>query len=138
MWRPPVSAGKWRFEIYSEGARQIAMLPLEAPPEDPPRDQQEVVGGSLLAGALVDNLSPALADELGIDVTLQGIVILDIRRNSPAHRAGFEVYDILHQINDVRLARIADLEMALQRHGRSDWELHLRRGEEVRRIWLER
>ena len=124
--------------IVREGKSLTLTMPLEAPPEVPARDPQEIGGKTPLAGSLVDNLSPALADELGLDLTLEGIVVIDIRRGSPAHRAGFELLDILHRLNGDKLTRMEHLQEALERHAVGDWEMHLRRGNQVRRVWLDR
>ena len=43
-----------------------------------PRDEIEIGSQSRFHGATVANLSPALADELGIDPQVQGVVIVRV------------------------------------------------------------
>jgi hypothetical protein len=42
-------------------------MPLAAPPEDPPREKSPLDGRHPLSGATVVNLSPAVAEEMGLD-----------------------------------------------------------------------
>ena len=53
-----------QLEVMRDGALFQARLPLEAPPEVPPRNPQLLKGPHPLAGALIASLSPALSEEL--------------------------------------------------------------------------
>ena len=55
-----------------------------APPEDPPRDETSLSGEHALNGAVVGNLNPAVALELGLSSDAQGIVVLKVARASRA------------------------------------------------------
>ena len=50
---------------------------------------------SPLTGAKVGNLSPALADELRLDPSAEGVVVLEITNGSPAQRLGFQRGDVV-------------------------------------------
>ena len=94
------------FEIVRRGQAQNVNFSVEVPPEVPPRNATELSGSHPLEGATVGNLSPALADELGIDLTTRGVAVLQTRRGSAAQRYGFRVGDV---VNDINGAQIADL-----------------------------
>src|SRR3546814_3105858 len=52
--------------LIRDGREAKVSLELVAPPEDPPRDETTIKGRNPLAGAPVVNLSPAVAEELGV------------------------------------------------------------------------
>jgi Do/DeqQ family serine protease len=97
-------------------------MPLEAPPEIPPRRLTQLKGKHPLSGVTVANLSPALAEELSLAPTLRGVIVLGISRRSPARRLGLKPGDILAEINSKKTAKIADAERLL-RAARSGWRI---------------
>ncbi|MCZ6453095.1 MAG: Do family serine endopeptidase [Alphaproteobacteria bacterium] len=84
-------------------------LPLEAPPEIPPRDEALLRGAQPIAGATVVNLSPAVAEERGLSRLATGVVIVDVARGSPAARLGFRPDDIVLEVNDTEIESVATL-----------------------------
>jgi serine protease Do len=84
-------------------------LPLEAPPEIPPRDEAILGGAQPIAGATVVNLSPAVAEERGLSRLATGVVIVDVARGSPAARLGFRPDDIVLEVNDTEIKSVATL-----------------------------
>jgi len=103
------------LEVWRDGRRLKVALPLQAPPETPPRDERQLTGQQPLAGAVVVNLSPAVADELDQPGEWKGVVILKIVRGSPAHRLGFAPGDVLLKINDYDVVDVAGLDAELAR-----------------------
>jgi Do/DeqQ family serine protease len=88
-------------------------LRTEAPPATPARDERTITGQNPLNGATVVNLSPAVADELGIDVfTGPGVLITGIGRGF-AMNAGFRPGDIVRAVNGRDVASTRDLAAAL-------------------------
>ena len=66
---------------------------------DHSRDEIEIGSRSPFRGVTVANLSPALADELGIDQQVQGVVIVHVADGSPAQSVGFQKGDIVVSVN---------------------------------------
>jgi S1-C subfamily serine protease len=58
----------------------------------------------------ISNLSPALAEDLRLDASAQGVVIVDIANGSPAQSLGFQRGDIVVSVNNTKIARTHDLE----------------------------
>ena len=56
-------------------------------PETPPREETLLEGDNPLAGATVANLSPALAEELGIDDAWEGVVVVSVGARQRGARA---------------------------------------------------
>jgi serine protease Do len=98
------------FEIVRRGQTQNVNFPVEVPPEIPPRNATELSGSHPLEGATVGNLSPALADELGIDLAQRGVAVLQVRRGSSAQRFGFRPGDVVSDINGAQIADLPQLQ----------------------------
>jgi serine protease Do len=99
----------------------------QQPPEDPPRHVTEMKGAHPLSGSVVANMSPALADELGLAGFRQGVAIMKLRRGSPASRF-FQPGDMVEEINGEKVRTVETLKriMAVQA---SEWRITLVRGD---------
>ncbi|MBI3517626.1 MAG: DegQ family serine endoprotease [Proteobacteria bacterium] len=109
--------------------RQFAVA-LIAPPETPPRDATPLRGSNPLAGATVANLSPALADEMGLEGQLRGVIVLEVRQGSPANRLRLARGDVVLKVNDRDIAAVKQLEGLLSERA-GNWRISVRRGREV-------
>ena len=87
-------------------------LKLIAAPEIPPRNTRIIGGRTPFTGLEVMNISPAVADELGLPTTAEGVVIAD-EGQSLGRRFGFRRGDIIAEVNDYRPKSVAELETAL-------------------------
>ena len=125
--------GTARLGVLRQGRQQQVVVPLEAPPETPPRQTSQLQGRQPFAGATVANLSPALADELGIDVVAKGVIVLQIRQGSIAQRLGVAPGDIILKVNDVEIASVQMLRQVVERE-RPTWQLSIKRGERVMNV----
>jgi len=103
------------LEIWRDGKTLKVILPLERAPETPPRDERQLDGKHPLVGAVVVNLSPAVAEELDRPGEWQGVIVLKIVRGSPAHRLGFAPGDVLLKVNDYQVVDVAGLDAELAR-----------------------
>ncbi len=98
------------LRILREGDMKTLRIPIQPAPEDPPRNETEMVGDHIFDGATIANLSPALADELRLDPMETGVIILALERRSQAARAGFRPGDIFVSINDEPIESVAMLD----------------------------
>ncbi|HEV2558853.1 MAG TPA: Do family serine endopeptidase [Microvirga sp.] len=103
---------------------------LAPPPETPARDPVRVRARSPLTGATIVNLSPAVADELQLDISREGVVVAELEEGSVATRVGFQKGDQIVAINGQRLAATKDIDRAL-RSGGGYWEITINRGGRV-------
>ena len=101
--------------IVRGGERRTLRARLDYPPETPARDERTLGGASPLTGAVVANLSPALAEALGRDPFAPGgVVILRTEPGSPAARYRLGAGLVIEAVNgeavsDTRgLARLAE------------------------------
>jgi Do/DeqQ family serine protease len=105
-------------------------IALEAAPEIPPRDLVLLAGRSPLTGASVANLSPALVEELALDLPSEGVVVMDVAAGSIAGRVGFQRGDVVVSINDVEVKASRELDKLVRLQPRT-WRITIRRGEQV-------
>ncbi len=125
-----------RVEVRRKGKSRQITLPLVQAPETPPRNETLLGGRQPLAGAVVVNLSPALAEEIDRPGAWEGVVVTKIRRGSPAHRLRIRAGDIIVAVNGKEVRRVRDLEAILRRPvGR--WEITLNRNGRVRTLEVE-
>ena len=91
--------GTITLTVLRNGATETLTFELLAPPEVPPRDRTDVVGSFPISGIRVVNLSPRVADELGIPTDLAGVIVEGVQRGSVAHRVGIRPLDIVTEVN---------------------------------------
>jgi Do/DeqQ family serine protease len=102
------------------------MMPLVPAPETTPRDVRILPEGSPFAGAKVANLSPALAEEIGIKQQ-SGVVILEMDPTMAAARAGFQPGDIIVSVNGTVVTLTETFETLAQQPSRF-WRIVFERG----------
>ncbi len=132
-----VQALNYRIATHPPGARvrvalasgkvvRDVMATVALPPENPPRETQAVAGRNPLSGATVQNLSPATALDLGIDLFAKGVAVSEVADNSLAAAQGFRPGDIIRAINGTDVSRTGELVRALNAATR--WQVTLERG----------
>ena len=100
---------KANLSVFRGSAIVIVPLHLEIPPEVPAREETILRGVQPVAGATVVNLSPAVAEERGLNQLSTGVIIIGIENGSAAARIGFRSGDIVLQINNTRIESVSDL-----------------------------
>ena len=61
-------------------------------------------------GMKVANISPALADELRLERSPKGVVVVDVEDGSLAQNLGFQQGDVIAAVNNEKIARTRDLD----------------------------
>src|SRR5262249_35625880 len=85
--------GITRLTLLRSGRETIVNVALETAPAGA-HDELVIAGRSPFAGARVSNVSPALADDMRIDPSFEGVVILGVTNGTPAQSYGFQRGDI--------------------------------------------
>ena len=123
--------GTVALTVLRQGQPTRLNFELLAPPEVPPRDRTDVVGNFPISGIRVVNLSPRVADELGIPTDLTGVIVEGVQRGSVAHRVGIRPLDIVTDVNGQAIALVSDL-VSIVEDGPPEWLVILnRRGERL-------
>lgn len=125
--------GSLDVQVLRKGEVISTELPLEPPPETPPRNEVRLLGHHPLGGAYVASLSPALSEELEMPDNWNGVVITRVQRGTPARRVGFRPRDIILAVNGQTFERSGDLADALDRIS-NRWQITFKRDGKVRRV----
>lgn len=115
-----------QLTIERAGRSLTAAVTLEAAP-DAPRDEVVIRSRSPFAGAKVANLTPALAEELRLDPSVEGTVIVEVAEGSTADVLGFRPGDIVAAVNNERIAKSRDLERVAAKAA-PQWDITIVRG----------
>jgi Do/DeqQ family serine protease len=109
--------GQAQLGILRNGKESTLAVALQTAP-DSPRDEIVIKSRSPFAGAKVANISPALAEELRLDPSAEGVAIIDVANGSPAQRLGFRRGDVIEAVNEKPVARSRDLDVATREQQR--------------------
>jgi len=111
--------------ILRDGRRQTLNARISPLPGDPDTDKATLIQQGGLSGAQVLALNPALADSLGGDPFLTGVIIGGVQRGSYANRVGFQGGDVITAVNGRAVSSVAQLsnvgrgaEVTINRRGR--------------------
>ena len=121
-----VIGGSARIGVVRAGKELAVTVVLEALP-DTAHDELVIASPSPFQGAKVSNLSPALADDLRLDPSTQGVVILEVVSGSSAQRLGFQRGDLVVSVNNAKIAKTRDLERIAGQASRR-WSITILRG----------
>ncbi|HTW34752.1 MAG TPA: Do family serine endopeptidase [Rhizomicrobium sp.] len=116
-----------KVHVVGGGPQRDASVKLALPPENPPRDETLVSGRNPMAGAKIENLSPAAALDLQMALTAKGVVIVSTNPGTFAARYGFQQGDVIRSLNGAEIHSVSELMHALNASG-GHWSLVVERG----------
>jgi Do/DeqQ family serine protease len=118
--------GTVELGVMRGGREGKVAVALETAP-DSPRDEIVIDARSPFLGAKVANLSPALADEMRLDTTAEGVVVVDVADGTLAQNLGFQRGDIVLAVNGHKISKTRDLEKVASAGARI-WRISIQRG----------
>lgn len=118
--------GTAQIDVQRAGKPVKLTIALETAP-DTGRDEITLSGRSPFQGAKVANISPAIADELRLDSSAEGVVITDLTDNATAASVGFQKGDLILAVNNTKITRTSDLEKVTREPARL-WRIVVVRG----------
>ncbi|WP_421983443.1 DegQ family serine endoprotease [Roseibium sp.] len=123
-----------RFLIVRDGQEVSLSVPLVPAPETVPRDTRELREYSPFEGVTVMNLSPAVAEELGLDGgVFEGVVIAAVDRRGAANQVGMRPGDIIRAVNERKVESTRMLEVITKTPPRV-WVLEIERNGKVSKL----
>ena len=122
--------GTAELAVTRKGKPLKLRLALRRAPEIPPRQKTPLVGRHPLAGATVANLSPALAEELNLNGSQNGVIVLAVAGGSAAGRIDIRPGDMVIRVNRSAVTSVDGLTRVLSQHPRR-WNITIRRGSQV-------
>jgi Do/DeqQ family serine protease len=114
------------IKVLSNGRPREVALKLALPPENPRRDSTTIGGRNPLTGARVENLSPAVAVDLQMNLFAKGVVIRSVSPNTISTQYGFQPGDIVRSVNGQAVANVGHLQKLLN-GARGHWDLVIER-----------
>jgi len=118
--------GAARLGVMRAGKETSLNVTLQTAPETP-REEIVIQVRSPFAGMKVGNLSPALAEQMRLDPSAEGVVVMDIMRGSTANQLGFQRGDVVVSVNDRPIEKTRDLDQAARQATRV-WRIVVMRG----------
>ncbi|MEA2954244.1 MAG: hypothetical protein QOJ96_3764 [Alphaproteobacteria bacterium] len=123
-------SGQAVLDVMRSGQQLKLPVALQSAP-DTPREELVIAARSPFQGAKVSNVSPALADDLRLDTSTQGVAIIDIASGSVAQSVGFQPGDIVASVNGEKIERTRDLDRVTKQTARL-WRITLvRAGQQI-------
>ena len=122
--------GTARLTYLRDGKTATALVSLRGAPEVPARDLRALTGPSPFRGASVENISPAVIEDMAIQGITKGVVVSDIAAGSIAQQYNVRKGDVIIAVNGVPIADTASLAKitAVAHHY---WKLTINRAGEV-------
>jgi len=125
------AGGTVDLTVFQQGKFGSVSVALVEPPNSPAANRTWAPSTSPLRGARVASLSPALAEELGLDSGLSGVVVLEAGVGSGADRLGINTGDIIRTINDRNVLTVDEV-LAFRKPTLKAWSIVLiRTGQEI-------
>lgn len=119
--------------IIRKGQKLDLHIVLIAPPEDPPRDKTEIKGRNPFGGAIIENISPAVVEEMRLAEVDQGVIIVDVMDGTAAANIGLRPGDIILSVNNAKISNVSEIKnIANQQSNR--WQLSIQRGDSVMNV----
>jgi Do/DeqQ family serine protease len=118
--------GQAQLGILRGGKETRVAVALETAPETA-RDEIVIRARSPFMGMKIANISPALAEELRLDASAEGVVVLEIASGSLAQNLGFQRGDVIAAVNNEKIERTRDLDRVAKESTRR-WSITITRG----------
>jgi len=119
--------GEAELVVISGKERKVISVVLQPAPETVPRDQTLADPNTVLGGATIANLSPAVSQEIGSLQNRTGVVVLDVMPRSRAAANGILKGDIIRAINGIEMNDVSDVLGTIAKQSRRGWQVVLER-----------
>ncbi len=103
-----------KLDISRNGERRTLTARADAPPRTPAPELKQLTGRIPLDGTQVVTLSPAEAEDSGLDPFASGVYIKAVARGGAAARLGLRPGDVIREVNGAPVRTTAELERALK------------------------
>jgi Do/DeqQ family serine protease len=117
------------LDVRRKAARLALHAVVEPAPANPPPDRRTIAGANPLAGATVETLSPAAAQDAGIDpfAANEGVLVVLVGPGA-AQSIGLRAGDLIRSVNGATVSSSAELAAIVARPAAMGWSLQIQRG----------
>jgi S1-C subfamily serine protease len=95
-----------------------------------------VAGNTRFAGTTVSSLTPAVAQEMGLPFDAKGVVVTDVKPNSPAQQMGLLDGDIVVSLNGTDIGDVDTFKRIASARSRG-WQIVIQRQGQLIRSYLD-
>jgi serine protease Do len=106
----------------------IAVTLGELPAKSGPSGTSGLSESNPMHGVQVDNLTPAVARDLGLAAGTRGVVVTDVADGTPASDAGLQRDDVIEEVNHHPVTSVTDYERIVRQASRQEVVLLVNRG----------
>jgi Do/DeqQ family serine protease len=103
------------LSVIRNGQPQQISIRMAAPPGTSKGELVTVEGSNPFAGAVMVELTPALAEEVGLDAFSGGMLVYSVPARTIARNVGFQPGDIIREINGSAIRTKRDFDSAISR-----------------------
>ncbi len=118
------------FTVLRGGDKKDVTVKIIAAPRESKKSETTLTGQTPFSGARVANISPAIAQDIGVPDDSEGVIILGVNKGTTAARLGLMRGDIIVGINNQEIKSVNDLNDALNHPARA-WRITINRGGNV-------
>jgi len=115
------------MQVIRKGKQLTFNMKAEKAPETTPKDETLIEGESILSGAVVANISPALYEQLGTLEAEEGVIVLEVK-GGVAASLGIRKGDIISSINGQEVLSVKELLNMLKSNETHKWKALIQRG----------
>ena len=121
------------LQVWRKKSKLVLNMVVAPPPDTPKKNISILKGPHPLSGAKVANISPAFAIEVGVDPFVDGVMIVDIARSSPANSLRFEIGDFIREVNSSKVESVSELSNLLNKQI-NRWSISIEREGKVMKL----
>jgi len=125
--------GSVEIAYFRDGRQSTVTVELQAPPGS--GEIVEITGNTRFRGVGVATMTPAIAEELGLPYSAEGVVVRSVTRGSPADAMGLQTGDVILNLNG-RDITDAETFRAIAEARPEAWQIVLQRGGRVFRSYV--
>ena len=110
-----------RLKVLRNGSeREVSVALGELPGKGEARGPSAIGATSPLHGVQVDNLTPAVARDLGLSTGTKGVVVTNVADGSPASDAGLQRDDVIEEVNHNPVMNVGEYDRIVSEAGQQE------------------
>ncbi|HEU4387470.1 MAG TPA: DegQ family serine endoprotease [Blastocatellia bacterium] len=117
-----------RLRIYRNGSERDVNVTLGQLPEDKKTSQRESDPDGAMDGIQIEELTPAIARQLGLRPGIQGVALTAVEEGSAAYEAGLREGDVVQEVNRKPITSVLQFKQAIRQARGSSIVLLVNRG----------
>lgn len=118
-----------KLEVVHDGVTKEVPVTLGELPSGSDNASAGTSGGTnALSGVSVDDMTPQIANQLGLAANTQGVVVTNVDQGSTAYDAGLRRGDVIQQVNRKPVLNVTQYQSAMQAAGTQPVMLLVNRG----------